>query len=123
MGGMHFLGIQDGLGNPSFVRHGDSVLPEFPKQSRQQDTADIRRQISLITRSNVEHVGIGSHYVPWLQVLAKPRRPPPPEVRNPRRGGSWTEQETEILTRMIGMFASGDKQFAARHDDIYGPSH
>ena len=120
MGGMQALGMQDGLGNLRITRTKTSSLAEIGKQFSQHETPEIRRHISEI-EGEIRQVWMGTHYTPWLQMYGKPSRRATVNVSKPTWLGTWTQQEMEILTKMVGIFASGDKHFAARHDEIYAP--
>jgi hypothetical protein len=121
MGGMQVLGTQDGFGNLSSLQAPSTIMRETHPQFRQQDSSEIRRQVGLILQSNIREIWMGSHYTPWHQVYGSTGREAKPKALKETGLSAWTDHEREILTRMIGLFASGDPHFAARHDEIYGP--
>lgn len=118
---MQILGAHDGLGNQRVTLNGSPTVRQMTMQVPQDETIEIRKEIDLILQAKLRQASTASNYTPWLQMQSSLVRPPRSKVLRAERRATWTREEREVLTKMIGLFASGDEHFSAKHDEIYDP--
>lgn len=120
MGVLPFMAARNG-----FAGFGSSGLPSakkprMPRQSSQDESLELRRQVEQLFKDrlarNLSFADRQAGNSPQSGPLMLRR------TRGQTRGGvrTWSNEEREILVRMMGLFESGNPEFAARHDEIYG---
>ena len=121
MGGISFIGTHNAFGSSRFLGAPNWHPAGISKPSRQDESCEVRRGLDQILKVRL---ALNLTNIPLLP--GNPAGSVPTLGRRSFEGRrrshqTWSAHEKEILTKMMGLFESGDPQFAARHDEIYGP--
>lgn len=123
MGGLQFVGSQGGMADSMpFPPPGHFGLSAPHKLILiQADPSERRRYLDRILGDRLAGLPVptmAQETAAWKKALTNNEE----RVIKRSAKGCWTENEKFLLRKMIGLFESGNPEFAARHDNIYGSS-
>lgn len=122
MGGLQFVGSQGGVANSMPFPPACDLWSSAPHKLIliQADPSERRRYLDRILGDRLAGIPVptmAQETTAWGKALTNEER-----AITRRSEGCWTENEKSLLKKMIGLFESGDPEFAARHDNVYGSS-
>ena len=122
MGGLQFVGSQGGMADSMPFPPPCHLWPAAPHKLIliQAEPSERRRYLDRILGDRLAGIPVptmAQEPATWKKTLNNEER-----AITQSAEGCWTENEKSLLRKMIGLFESGDPEFAARHDIIYGSS-
>lgn len=122
MGGLQFVSSQGGTAGsvPSLLPYCPGLSSPYKLIFIQADPSERRPYLDRILGDRLAGVPVpatAQESTTWMKALTNGER-----VTTRTAEKCWTENEKALLKKMVGLFESGDPEFAARHDDIYGSS-